>query len=328
MRIQAWAKSRPRHDGYQQYLASLTPPLSMALDIDANGTVDPETDGLLRVSLLAGCVATRWSRTWSATAQPHPQPDRGSLATDRVDAATRAPHDHRAADAVMASPLAPGTQVQLTAYCPSGAQPITYTWSDGGFVGAVRAVSPMTTTTYSDVGSNNGGSAPAVSSTVYTSASTNYCVPGDQLRDLVYPPTGGQLKSSTQGMRNSVVSFRVVIPFTFNPPLNINHTGYVSAVGTRQRRRLPRDDDLEERVRLSCAAGGYLADTVGFPDRAADRPHGKQSELPSLRQDQREFRRPSTSISEFLDQRRRRDTDVPGRHECDILVDFAWPNRY
>ncbi len=75
------------------------------------------------------------------------------------------------------SPLQAGTSVQLTASCTSGQQPITYTWDGGAATGSVRNVAPTTTTTYSMIASNAGGSAPAVTNTVYVAAPTPTGVP-------------------------------------------------------------------------------------------------------------------------------------------------------
>ena len=65
------------------------------------------------------------------------------------------------------SSLAPGTSVTLTANCASGQQPITYSWTGTTFTGSVRTVAPTTTTLYSMIASNAGGSAPAVNITVF-----------------------------------------------------------------------------------------------------------------------------------------------------------------
>ena len=66
----------------------------------------------------------------------------------------------------VASPLPAGTQVQLTAHCVAGQQPITYTWSTGA-VGPVIVVAPPRTTTYSVTPANSQGTGNPFSVTVY-----------------------------------------------------------------------------------------------------------------------------------------------------------------
>ncbi|MBK8740974.1 MAG: hypothetical protein IPM02_16250 [Betaproteobacteria bacterium] len=214
----------------EDYLAASSSVATPVLDIDDNGARDALTDGLLVLRylfgmrgapLIAGAVGGGAQRDTIMEIE-------GYLAT--LTAATpQAPAGCTVVaspPATLAAPVTPGTPVQLTASCAAGQQPITYTWDAGAFTGSVRNVAPMTTTTYSMVASNGAGAAPAVNVTVNVSAPTSYCQPGDHIIDQPWP-VSGQTRPGTNGFTNQVYSFRLTVPFTFNPPLNINNLGFI-----------------------------------------------------------------------------------------------------
>ncbi len=320
----------------EDYLAASSSVATPVLDIDDNGARDALTDGLLVLRylfgmrgapLIAGAVGGGAQRDTIMEIE-------GYLAT--LTAATpQAPAGCTVVaspPATLAAPVTPGTPVQLTASCAAGQQPITYTWDAGAFTGSVRNVLPMTTTTYSMVASNGAGAAAAVNITVHVSAPTSYCQPGDQLIDQPWP-VSGQARPGTNGFTNQVYSFRLTVPYTFNPPLNINHLGQIRITET------PGATVTAREYTVSTAAcdfhappGGYLRDNFdegntapGF-DFTVNNPNfqavGAQINFQSgdvIYISIRNFNYNGGSPT---------PTCPMNVASCDALIEFAMPNRY
>ena len=100
------------------------------LDIDGNGTVDALTDavlvmrytfGLRGQPLIVGAIGPGATRTTAAQIEAY----LANLTTTLPGNCSIVGSPSSSA----ASPLPPGTQVQLTANCSTGAQPVSYQWS-------------------------------------------------------------------------------------------------------------------------------------------------------------------------------------------------------
>jgi hypothetical protein len=317
----------------ESYLAGMTTGAPATLDIDSNGAADALTDGLLVIrylfglrgsGLINGAIGGGASRTTSSSIESYmatltsstPQPPGGCSV---VAAPTSS----------MGSPLPQGTSVQLTVNCTSGQQPITYNWNNGAFVGSVRTVAPNATTTYSVVASNGAGPAPAVTSTVYVAAITNYCLPGDQTVDVPWP--NGQTKPSTNGFANQIYSFRLTIPYTFNPPLNNTHLGFVKIS------EVPGQNVTAHEYTVSASPcdfhapkGGYLLDNFGDGDTApqfnftVNNPGGVPGSSINFQSGDVVY----VNVRNYNYNNGSPVPTCPNGTTCDIYFDYATPNRY
>ena len=312
----------------ESYLAGLVTGAPATLDIDGDGQVGALTDGLIIVrylfgirgaTLVSGALGAGATRTTSGdvetymatltASQPHP-PTGCSVVAQPVSSA--------------GAPLAPGTSVQLTANCTGGQQPITYDWDSGAFAGAVRNVAPTATTTYSVVASNPAGAAATVTVTVYVAQSVNYCTGADAITILGWP-AGGQSRVNTNGLLNGTESWKLVIPFNFSPPLNINHTGYFSIAEVPGQPVTGRDVTVSKN---SCdfTSGNYLYNGIGGGTTAyipftVNNPGGYQATGAKFN---------AQSGDTIYIHVRNANSGVPSCSavSCDVFMDFAAPNRY
>jgi hypothetical protein len=315
----------------ESYLSGLTTGGAPVLDIDGNGVADALTDGMLIYrylsgergsTLIQGAVGAGASRADSPSIETY-------LATLTASVA-QAPQGCTVAaspGSSLVSPLQAGTSVQLTASCTSGPQPIIYSWDSGAFIGAVRTVAPVATTTYAMTASNAAGSTN-VTYTVY-SAPTSYCTGSDQLVDLPWPPSG-QVRPGTNGFTNQVFSFRLTIPYTFSPSLNITHTGFIRFA------EKPGTNPLLRGITIStsacdfhAASGGYLYDNLGLEDTepgiyfTVNNPTGNLASV--------NFQSGDVVYINIRNYNYNNGSPTlncaPGTN-CDVLLDFATPNRY
>jgi hypothetical protein len=319
----------------ESYLSGLTSGTPV-LDIDGNATTDALTDGLLVIRylfgergalLIQGVVGAGASRTTSGDIE-------GYLAT--LTSSTPQPPSGCSVTAVPASslgsPVQPGTPVQLTANCTSGPQPITYTWDGGAFTGSVRTVAPTTTTSYSVIAANAAGSAPAVNTPVYVSAPTSYCQPGDQVDNIPWPPSG-QTRRSSNGFVNRVYSVSFTVPATFNPPLNINHLGFVRVIEIPGQPVVPREFTVSKSAcDFHAGPGGYMLDNFGAGENSlainftVNNPTGYQLAGAYVN-----FQSGDTiyvSVRNYNYNNGSPTPTCPSGGTCDIYFDFATPNRY
>ncbi|MEO8137153.1 MAG: hypothetical protein ABI831_24635 [Betaproteobacteria bacterium] len=315
----------------ETYLAALTTGATPTLDIDGNGSTDALTDGLVILRylfgirgqpLIQGTIGIGATRTSSEQIETY-------LAT--LTASTPQPPTGCSIVASPASsvgaPLAPATPVQLTASCSGGQLPITHTWDSGAFVGSVHNVSPTATTTYSDVASNAAGSASAVTSTVHVAVQgpQNLCTGNDAIA-VVGWPASGQVKPFTNGLFNQIRAFRIEIPQTFAPPLNITHVGWFSIAERPGNPVVSREVTIS---RNSCdfTSGTYLYSTVGDGNTAptitftVNNPGGYQlaGAVVNFQSGDVIYVNVRNAINGSP------SCNAPA---CDINFDFATPNRY
>jgi hypothetical protein len=55
---------------------------------------------------------------------------------------------------------------------------------------------------------------------------TNYCTGADQIINVPWPASG-QVRPATTGFKDQTIAFKITVPSTFSPALNINHLGFM-----------------------------------------------------------------------------------------------------
>jgi hypothetical protein len=228
-----------------------------------------------------------------------------------------------------------GTTVSMYVTCNSGSAPTSCSWT-GGIASTACSVSvsaPATTTTYSVTPSNQYGPASAVSSTLNVtsttggggSTGTNYCSGSDQIITVNWPSTG-QVRPQTSGFANQRIAFKITIPTTFNPALNTSHLGFISMAEVPGTPPTPREITVS---RNSCdfQSGSYLLNGLGYASTGpsfgftVNNPTGYLSLGASVN---------FNSGDVIYVNVRNSNNGVPacGYSACDMLFDFATPNRY
>lgn len=318
----------------EAYLASVTS--GSTLDVDGNGRVEALTDGLMiwrflqgarGSDIVAGAIGTGATRTSPTDIQNFiaallstgqaAAPSNCSVATSPPSAA--------------GAPLPPGTTVTLTASCASGSPPITYSWNGGASVGASITVSPASTTNYTLVASNSGGSAPTISRAVYIQSGSGYCQSTDDQYDVFWPASG-QIRQGSIGMTNQVSVFRLTIPTTFNPPLNINHTGAVHIAEVPGRPAIAREVTISNQpCDFHAPPGNYIWDDIGQQNGGGfvftvNNPTGYQAVGADVN-----FQSGQTvyiNVRNWYYNFGNPVPTCPAGMTCDLLFDFATPNRF
>lgn len=308
----------------ENYLGSLAGGAAPTLDIDGDGRASALTDGVMVLrylfglrgtALVQGAIAAGATRTTSTQVEAY-------LAT--LTAST--PHPPSGCSIVasptssQASPLAPNTTVQLTANCTGGQSPITYTWDGGAFVGNVRTVTPSSTTTYSLVASNSAGVANTVTATVFV---TPAVLQGCDIINVNWPASG-QVKIATNGFVNQTIAFRITIPFTFSPPLNITHTGQATIAEVPGQPVVSREFTVS---RNSCdfTSGNYFLSRIGTGDTApsftftVNNPNGTTGANTNFQSGDVVYVNIRNGIN---------GSPTCSAFTCDINFDFATPNRF
>lgn len=206
-----------------------------------------------------------------------------------------------------------------------------------GFVGGytrelINAIlSGTVVSTAGSTGSTGGGTAGtgATSGTVTPPpappAVVNYCRSGDQVIPLAWPASG-QVRPSTSGLKDQTIAFKITVPYTFNPPLNTNHLGFMRVT------EVPGQEVTAHEMTVSrnpCdfQSGAYLTSGIGSGDTSpgvnytVNNPSG-------YRGAGGQFNLQSGDI--IYANIRNANNGVPSCPDatCDILFDFATPNRY
>jgi hypothetical protein len=387
------------------------------LDIDGNGTVEALTDALLVLrytfglrgqTLIQGAIGNGATRTTAAQIEAY----LASLTTTLPGSCSIVGSPSSSA----ASPVAPGTQVQLTANCPTGAQPVSYSWNTGangasitaspqanttytvtptnstgtgtpfsvtiyaGFIAApgsctiaqtpntalspvaagtsvalnlmcangsapsscswnngivsnacsVNVMAPASTTTYSATASNSGGTSALVSSAVNVTVAgqvvTNYCTgPGDEIIGVDWPAQG-QSKSYAYGFKNQRFAWKIIVPTTFNPPLNVTHLGSWRMAEVPGTAVVSRDVTVSKNP-CDFESGQFLHNGIGTGDTApsiyftANNPDGYRQTGATLNVNSGE--------TIYINVRNQvNGNNTCPYNGCDILLDFSTPNRY
>lgn len=313
-------------------LATLT---QQTLDIDGNGSIDALTDGLMIMRYMMGVRGADLTVgiTGAGATRTTPAQIEAYLATlIPTVAASQAPTGCSVVaspSSSPASPLAPGTAISLTANCTGGQQPITHTWDNGAFIGSVRLAFPQATTTYSVVASNAAGSTPAFATTAFVTdqggGGTPEIAGGCGTNDVSWPASG-QVRPVTSGFSNGTETFRIAIPFTFSPSLDINHVGFFS-IAERPGTPVVSRDVAISRSPCDFSSASVLYSAVGTGDTVAsinftvNNPGGYLAAGAGVN---------FQSGDVIYVSVRNANNGAPScdAGSCDILFDFATPNRY
>ena len=232
-----------------------------------------------------------------------------------------------------ATPVATGTTVTLSASCATGGAVTSCAWGNGisSTACSVNVSAPAATAGYSVVPSNSFGNGPTTSATIQVSNGSptptpvNFCTGSDQIITVNWPASG-QVRPGTAGFGNQRIAFKVTVPFTFSPALNINHTGFMRTA------EVPGAANTFREVTVSRSAcdfqsGSYLWNDIGQGDTgpsvsfSVNNPNGYQ-------QTGSAFNVNSGDIIYFNIRNSFNGSPSCGSSSCDILFDFATPNRY
>ena len=139
-------------------------------------------------------------------------------------------------------------------------------------------------------------------------------------------PATGQVRPSTRGFANQRIAFAITIPNNFSPALNINHTGFMRTA------EVPGSQTTFREITVSKSpcdfqSGTYLYNGIGNADTApsvgytVNNPNGFFLVGAS-------FNAQSGETIYFNIRNVFNGAPSCGSSTCDILFDFATPNRY
>jgi len=153
----------------------------------------------------------------------------------------------------------------------------------------------------------------------------SYCQGSDTIINVPWPATG-QVRPSTNGFGNQKIAFKITVPQTFSPTLNINHLGFVRVA------EVPGTSVTSRDVTVSMSpcdfqSGNYLANGIGSGDTApganftVNNANGYFAVGASFN---------VNSGDVFYVNVRNANNGTPSCpvSTCDVLFDFATPNRY
>ena len=234
----------------------------------------------------------------------------------------------------LATPVAAGTNVTLSATCTGGNAVTSCSWNNGigSTACSVSIAAPSVSTSYTVTANNAAGSAPPVSTLVQVSAGnvgnagTNMCTGSDSIISVGWPASG-QVRPATSGFGNQKIAFRITIPATFSPSLNINHLGFMHISEVPGGAVTSRDMTVS---RSSCDFTGgadTIYNAIGFGDTApganytVNNPNGYLSAGGN-------FNLQSGDVVYVNVRNSNNGAPSCPNSSCDILFDFATPNRY
>ncbi|MEO7760961.1 MAG: hypothetical protein ABIS68_03505 [Casimicrobiaceae bacterium] len=306
---------------------------SEVLDVDANGTVDALTDGLLVIrymlgvrgpALIQNAVGSNAMRSSSMAIEDYLATlisANGAPGTPSGCSIAQTPNSN-------VTPVSPGTTVNLALSCSAGNPLTTCAWNNGiaSTSCSVNVTAGSSDTVYAGTASNASGPSSPVNTTVHVSTAQNFCVLGDMQINVTWP-AGGQALYSTNGLKNERVTFKITVPYTFSPPLNISHLGYVRLVERPGATVIARDMTVSKNA-CDFQSGQYLYNAIGYGDSAPGANYTVNNaggNVPGAN-----FNVNSGDV--FYVNMRNANNGVPncpaGPTSCDVYLDFATPNRY
>jgi hypothetical protein len=225
------------------------------------------------------------------------------------------------------STVNPNTQVDLVVQCTNGFPPTICAWSGGIATTAcnVRIAAGAVTTTYTVTPSNQFGASSQLSTTVNVAGAATDVCPQGSLRYTVTWPASGQLRLETSGFAGQIAAFKVVVPMTFNPPLNTSHLGFISLAEVPGTPPTPREVTVST-IACDFQSGNYRYNGTGF---AATSPSiNFTANNPNPLSVGGEFN--MNSGETIYINVRNSQNGVPACNDfaCNMLFDFATPNRY
>jgi len=229
--------------------------------------------------------------------------------------------------------VAAGTTVNLSASCTGGSAVTGCSWSNNlGTSSCSVNVAPSATTSYSVTPSNSAGNGPTVGATVQITAvtnpnnnSTNYCTGSDQIITVNWPASG-QVRPSTSGFGNNRIAFKITVPTTFSPALNINHTGFMRTAEVPGALNTFREITVSKNP-CDFQSGNYLYNGMGTGDTGPSVGYTINNPTGYL-QVGASFNANSGDVIYFNIRNVFNGAPSCSASSCDILFDFATPNRY
>lgn len=220
-----------------------------------------------------------------------------------------------------------GTMVDLVARCTSGFPPTSCAWSGGIGSNAcnIRVAAPAVTTTYTVTPSNAFGAAGAVSATVNVGGAVTDVCAQSALRYTITWPSSGQVRLQTSGFAGQVAAFKVIVPSTFVPALNISHLGFISLAEVPGTPPTPREMTVS-RIACDFQSGNYLYNGTG---NAATSPSVNfTANNPNFASVGGDFNMNSGDTIYINVRNSQNGVPACGDSACNMLLDFATPNRY
>lgn len=231
------------------------------------------------------------------------------------------------------SPVAAGTSVTLSASCSAGNAVTSCAWGNGisSTACSVNVIAPAATTAYSVTPSNSIGTGPTTITTVQVSTGTppvqfqNFCTGSDQIITVNWPASG-QVRPGTSGFGNQRLAFKITVPFTFSPTLNINHVGFMRTAEVPGAANTFREVTVSKNA-CDFQSGSYMWNDIGLGETgpsvsfSTNNPNGYQ-------QTGSAFNINSGDTIYFNIRNSFNGSPSCGSSSCDILFDFATPNRY
>ena len=232
-----------------------------------------------------------------------------------------------------AAAVAAGTNVTLSVSCSGGNAVTSCTWTNGisSTACSINVTAPSANTSYTATANNQYGSATPTSTTIQVSSgggapsAQNFCTGSDQIINVNWP-NSGQVRPSTNGFGNQKIAFKITIPSNFTPALNINHLGFVRITETPGAAVTSRDFTVSKN---SCdfQSGTYLYNANGFGDTSpganftVNNPNGFFSAGAN-------FNAQSGDVIYVNVRNANNGSPSCPNSSCDVLFDFATPNRY
>ena len=233
----------------------------------------------------------------------------------------------------ISSAVTPGANVTLSLTCASGSPVSSCTWSNGipGSACTVNVTAPQSTVSYTGVASNSAGVVSTSTTINVNSTPVNnnvgqiLCTGSDTQINVGWPGSG-QGKQNTNGFNNQRIAFKITIPSAFNPPLNINHLGFMRLVEVPGSTVTGRDYTISRNACDFTKAGALFygvgnGDTAPYISFSVNNPQGYLAAGATLN-----FNSGETI---YFNVRNYNESNPTCPYSsCDISIDFATPNRY
>lgn len=158
---------------------------------------------------------------------------------------------------------------------------------------------------------------------------TNYCTGSDQIIPVAWPASG-QVRPQTTSFKDQKMAFKITVPATFSPALNTSHIGFmhIAELSSEAGAFLPRDITVS-RNPCDFQSGSYLYNGIG---------HGNSNPSANFTvNNPTNYSSPSIGANFNLQSGdtvylnvRNANNGVPvcSSPACNVLFDFATPNRY
>ncbi len=223
-----------------------------------------------------------------------------------------------------------GSTVTLNVVC-SGNSPSSCSWSNGinTTFCTVDIQAPFSTTTYTVTPNGGSGAGIPINTTVNVIPSAqgaqNFCTGGDSITYVGWPGNG-QIKLGSNGFKNQRLAFQIVVPSTFNPPLDPTHVGFINVYEAPGSTTISREVTVSKNA-CDFQSGQYLFSNFGQGDTAphinfsANNPNGYQQTGAILNV--------NSGDTVYVNIRNLNSGQSTCPYpSCDMILEFATPNRY